>query len=59
MSAAAAAKAILDGVRVDAGAFWLGDDAHRLDARVRETPEQACDAEVLQGFRRAARLALG
>ncbi|MGZ5872290.1 MAG: SDR family NAD(P)-dependent oxidoreductase [Bradyrhizobium sp.] len=45
MTAAAAAKIILDGVKAGRWRILVGDDAHRLDERVRQTPEQAYDAE--------------
>ena len=31
-------------------AILVGDDAHRLDERVRQTPERAYDAEFFQSF---------
>ncbi len=43
-------KIILDGVRAERWRILVGDDAHRLDERVRETPERAYDAEFYQGF---------
>ena len=36
-----AASIILDGVREERWRILIGDDAHRLDAMVRETPEEA------------------
>ncbi|MGB9115229.1 SDR family oxidoreductase [Bradyrhizobium sp.] len=50
MTAAAAAKIILDGVKVGRWRILVGDDAHRLDERVRQTPEQAYDAEFYRNF---------
>jgi NAD(P)-dependent dehydrogenase (short-subunit alcohol dehydrogenase family) len=47
-SAAAAAKIILDGVKAERWRILVGDDAHQLDARVRQTPERAYDAEFYQ-----------
>ena len=50
MTAAAAAKIILDGVKAGRWRILVGDDAHRLDERVRQTPEQAYDAEFYRNF---------
>ena len=49
-TAAAAAKIILDGVKAARWRILVGADAHRLDERVRETPERAYDAEFYQSF---------
>jgi NAD(P)-dependent dehydrogenase (short-subunit alcohol dehydrogenase family) len=49
-SAAAAAKIILDGVKAERWRILVGDDAHRLDERVRQTPERAYDAEFYRSF---------
>jgi NAD(P)-dependent dehydrogenase (short-subunit alcohol dehydrogenase family) len=49
-SAAAAATIILDGVRAERWRILVGDDAHRLDERVRQTPEQAYDLDFYQSF---------
>jgi hypothetical protein len=49
-SAAAAAKIILDGVKAERWRILVGDDAHKLDARVRQTPEQAYTPEFYQSF---------
>ncbi len=49
-SAAEAAKIILDGVKAERWRILVGDDAHRLDERVRQTPERAYDAEFYQSF---------
>jgi NAD(P)-dependent dehydrogenase (short-subunit alcohol dehydrogenase family) len=49
-SAAEAAKIILDGVKAERWRILVGDDAHRLDERVRETPEAAYDLEFYQSF---------
>jgi NAD(P)-dependent dehydrogenase (short-subunit alcohol dehydrogenase family) len=49
-TAAAAAKIILDGVKAERWRILIGDDAYRLDERVRQTPEQAYDAEFYQSF---------
>ena len=50
MTAAAAAKIILDGVKAGRWRILVGDDADSLDARVRQTPEQAYDAEFYRSF---------
>ncbi len=49
-SAAEAAKIILDGVKAGSWRILVGDDAHRLDQRVRETPEQAYDVAFYESF---------
>jgi NAD(P)-dependent dehydrogenase (short-subunit alcohol dehydrogenase family) len=49
-SAAQAAKIILDGVKAGRWRILVGDDAHKLDVRVRETPERAYDPEFYQNF---------
>jgi NAD(P)-dependent dehydrogenase (short-subunit alcohol dehydrogenase family) len=49
-TAAQAAKIILDGVKAGRWRILVGDDAHRLDERVRQTPELAYDAEFYQNF---------
>jgi NAD(P)-dependent dehydrogenase (short-subunit alcohol dehydrogenase family) len=49
-TAAQAAKIILDGVKAGRWRILVGDDAHRLDERVRQTPERAYDAEFYQNF---------
>jgi NAD(P)-dependent dehydrogenase (short-subunit alcohol dehydrogenase family) len=49
-TAAAAAKIILDGVKQGRWRILVGDDAHRLDERVRQDPEHAYDAEFYQSF---------
>jgi len=50
-TAAAAAKIILDGVKADQWRILVGDDAHKLDARVRKAPEEAYTPEFYQSFR--------
>ncbi|HXN69234.1 MAG TPA: SDR family NAD(P)-dependent oxidoreductase [Bradyrhizobium sp.] len=50
MTAAAAAKVILDGVKAGRWRILVGDDARRLDERVRQTPERAYDAEFYRSF---------
>jgi NAD(P)-dependent dehydrogenase (short-subunit alcohol dehydrogenase family) len=49
-TAAAAAKIILDGVKEGRWRILVGDDAHRLDERVRESPEHAYDVEFYESF---------
>ena len=49
-SAAAAAKIILDGVKADHWRILVGDDAHKLDERVRQAPEKAYTPEFYQTF---------
>jgi NAD(P)-dependent dehydrogenase (short-subunit alcohol dehydrogenase family) len=48
--ASAAAKIILDGVKAGQWRILVGDDAHRLDERVRQAPERAYDPEFYQSF---------
>ena len=49
-TAAAAAKIILDGVKEERWRILVGDDAHKLDERVRKTPEQAYTPEFFRSF---------
>ena len=49
-TAAAAAKTILDGVRAGRWRILVGDDAHRLDERVRQSPERAYEPEFFDSF---------
>jgi NAD(P)-dependent dehydrogenase (short-subunit alcohol dehydrogenase family) len=50
MTAAAAAKVILDGVKADSWRILVGDDAHALDRRVRQSPERAYEADFFESF---------
>jgi NAD(P)-dependent dehydrogenase (short-subunit alcohol dehydrogenase family) len=50
MTAAQAAKVILDGVKAGQWRILVGDDAHQLDSRVREKPEQAYTFEFYRSF---------
>jgi NAD(P)-dependent dehydrogenase (short-subunit alcohol dehydrogenase family) len=50
MSAAAAAKVILEGVKAERWRILVGDDAERLDERVRQTPERAYEPEFYRSF---------
>jgi NAD(P)-dependent dehydrogenase (short-subunit alcohol dehydrogenase family) len=58
-SAAQAAKIILDGVKAERWRILVGDDAQRLDERVRQTPEQAYDLAFYQSFAAEAGWRLG
>jgi NAD(P)-dependent dehydrogenase (short-subunit alcohol dehydrogenase family) len=49
-TAATAAKIILDGVKAERWRILVGADAHRLDERVRETPERADEPEFFQSI---------
>jgi NAD(P)-dependent dehydrogenase (short-subunit alcohol dehydrogenase family) len=50
VTAAAAARTILDGVKAGHWRILVGDDAHRLDERVRQTPERAYEPEFYDSF---------
>jgi hypothetical protein len=58
-SAAQAAKIILDGVKADRWRILVGDDAHKLDERVRQNPEHAYDLEFYQSFAKEAGWRIG
>jgi NAD(P)-dependent dehydrogenase (short-subunit alcohol dehydrogenase family) len=49
-TAAQAAKIILDGVKADRWRILVGDDAHKLDERVRQSPEKAYTTEFYQSL---------
>jgi NAD(P)-dependent dehydrogenase (short-subunit alcohol dehydrogenase family) len=49
-SAAQAARIILDGVKAGKWRILVGDDALRLDERVRQTPERAYEPEFYQSL---------
>jgi NAD(P)-dependent dehydrogenase (short-subunit alcohol dehydrogenase family) len=49
-TAAEAAKIILDGVRAERWRILVGDDAHKLDERVRQSPEKAYTPEFYQSL---------
>ncbi len=53
-SAAQAATIILDGVKADKWRILVGDDAHKIDERVRRSPEQAYDIDFFESFARDA-----
>jgi len=50
MTAAAAAKVILEGVKENRWRILVGEDAHRLDERVRQTPEVAYEEDFFAAF---------
>ena len=58
-SAAAAARIILDGVKAERWRILVGEDAERLDQRVRQTPEQAYTPEFYQSFAKEVGWRLG
>ncbi|MGH7110857.1 MAG: SDR family NAD(P)-dependent oxidoreductase, partial [Stellaceae bacterium] len=53
-SAAEAARIILDGVKAERWRILVGEDAHRIDERVREAPERAYDIDFFESFAREA-----
>jgi len=59
MTAVDAAKVILDGVRAERWRVLVGDDAQKLDARVRANPESAYEPEFYQAFATDAGWRLG
>jgi hypothetical protein len=58
-TAAAAAKIILDGVKAGRWRILVGDDAQRLDERVRQTPERAYESEFFESFAKEVGWRLG
>jgi NAD(P)-dependent dehydrogenase (short-subunit alcohol dehydrogenase family) len=50
MTAAQAATVILDGVKADRWRILVGEDAKKIDEKVRQTPEQAYDIDFFQKF---------
>jgi NAD(P)-dependent dehydrogenase (short-subunit alcohol dehydrogenase family) len=58
-SAAAAARIILDGVKAERWRILVGDDAHKLDERVRQSPEKAYTPEFYQNFAKEVGWRLG
>ena len=54
-----AAAIILDGVREERWRILVGDDAHRLDEMVRDTPEEAYEESFLERLRQHAEWRLG
>ena len=49
-TAAQAAKIILDGVKADRWRILVGEDAHKLDERVRQNPDNAYTAEFFKSL---------
>ena len=49
-TAAQAATVILDGVKADKWRILVGDDAHKIDERVRQSPETAYDIDFFASF---------
>jgi NAD(P)-dependent dehydrogenase (short-subunit alcohol dehydrogenase family) len=49
-TAAEAATIILDGVKADRWRILVGDDAHKIDERVRRTPERAYETDFFEAF---------
>ena len=49
-TAAQAATVILDGVKADKWRILVGDDAHKIDERVRQSPEKAYDIDFFESF---------
>jgi NAD(P)-dependent dehydrogenase (short-subunit alcohol dehydrogenase family) len=50
MTAAAAAEVILAGVKAGRWRILVGDDAHEIDKRVRQSPEQAYEEDFFADF---------
>ncbi len=50
MTAVQAATVILDGVKADRWRILVGDDAKRIDERVRQSPEQAYEITFFESF---------
>jgi hypothetical protein len=50
MTAAAAAAVILAGVKADRWRILVGQDAHELDERVRQAPEEAYETKFFDDF---------
>jgi NAD(P)-dependent dehydrogenase (short-subunit alcohol dehydrogenase family) len=59
MTAAAAAKVILDGVKAERWRILVGDDAHVLDQRVRNDPEAAYELDFFKSMAEATGWRLG
>ena len=59
MTAAAAAKVILDGVKADRWRILVGDDAHLLDKWVRNDPENAYEVDFFERFSQESGWAVG
>lgn len=59
MSAAEAAKVILDGVKAERWRILVGEDAHMIDARVRREPEKAYEPDFFADTAREVGWRLG
>ena len=59
MTAAAAAKVILDGVREERWRILVGADAEVLDRLVRETPEEAYETSFMERLQAQSTWAIG
>lgn len=59
MTAAEAAKVILDGVKAERWRILVGEDAHKLDERVRTTPEEAYEPSFFKSFSEEVNWRLG
>ena len=59
VTAAEAARVILDGVRKDQWRILIGEDAHALDELVREAPEEAYEASFMEKLQRRTDWKLG
>jgi hypothetical protein len=59
MTAAEAAKVILDGVREERWRILVGEDAEVLDRLVREFPEEAYEASFMEKLRAETQWGLG
>jgi hypothetical protein len=59
MTAAQAARVILEGVKADKWRILVGEDAHRLDALVRSEPEHVYDPDFFQRLATEAGWRLG
>ena len=58
-SAAEAATIILDGVKAERWRILVGDDAHKIDALVRQSPERAYDVDFFESFAKDAGWRIG
>jgi NAD(P)-dependent dehydrogenase (short-subunit alcohol dehydrogenase family) len=58
-SAAEAARIILDGVKAERWRILVGDDAQKIDARVRANPEQAYERDFFESFAKEVGWRLG
>lgn len=58
-SAAEAAKIILDGVKAECWRILVGEDAHKIDALVRQSPERAYDIDFFESFAKDAGWRIG